>query len=176
MADLKREYVVPLRRRVKLAPRWRRSKKAVAETKAFLQKHMKTHKVVMCSELNEELWANGGKNPPGKVSVVAVKTTVNGIPMTIANLSSVGVDEQLKLYEAQQQEAAAEQQAADQVQDAEVSEKETSAEETKEESKSQETSAKEASKESGTSSEKKEASSEGTEESDKTSKKEENQK
>lgn len=98
MADLKREYVVPLRRKTRLAPRWRRSKKAVTVLKEFIQKHMKTENVVVCKELNEFIWADGGKNPPGKVSVVAIRTNVNGVESTVVNLLESGVDNQIGTY------------------------------------------------------------------------------
>lgn len=98
MAELKREYVVPLRRKTQLAPKWRRSKKAVSVLKEFIQKHMKTENVVVCSELNDFIWAKGGKNPPGKVSVIALKTNVNGVESTIVNLLESGIENQMKSY------------------------------------------------------------------------------
>ena len=101
MADLKREYVVPLRRKTRTAPKWRRSKKSVSVLKEFMQKHMKTDDIIVCSELNEYIWNNGAKNPPGKVSVTALRTEVNGELKTIVNLSSVGIDKQKDLYKAQ---------------------------------------------------------------------------
>ncbi len=105
MAELKREYVVPLRRKTKFAPKWRRSKKAVSVLKEFIEKHMKTDNVIICKELNEKIWANGIKNPPGKVSVIALKTDVGGSEKTLVNLSEVGVDKQLKAYESVQVQA-----------------------------------------------------------------------
>jgi len=102
MTDLKREYVVPLRRKTRTAPKWRRSKKAVCVLKDFIKKHMKTDSVILCPELNEKLWANGIKNPPGKVSVIALKTKVGDDEKTLVNLSEVGVDLQLKAYQVAQ--------------------------------------------------------------------------
>lgn len=98
MAELKREYVVPLRNKFRTAPKWRRSKKAVTVLKEFIEKHMKTDKVVVCKELNEFIWANGSKNPPGKVTVVALKDNFANEEKTLVNLASVGLDEQLKEY------------------------------------------------------------------------------
>ncbi len=98
MADLKREYVVPLRRRTSTAPKWRRSKKAVSVLKDFIRKHMKTENVIVCNDLNEYVWSKGGKNPPGKVEVIALKTKVNGEESTIVNLLSKGIDKQLETY------------------------------------------------------------------------------
>lgn len=100
MTELKREYVIPLRRKTILAPKWRRSKKAMSVLKDFIRKHMKADNVIICNELNEFIWANGIKNPPGKVSVVAYKKTfADGVERCIVNLSSVGVEEVLKSYE-----------------------------------------------------------------------------
>lgn len=98
MADLKREYIVPLRRKVKTAPMWRRSKKAISVLKDFMIQHMKAENVVICSELNELVWARGGKNPPGKVAVVALRTTINGVDSTLVNLQEVGIENQLAKY------------------------------------------------------------------------------
>ena len=54
MAELKREYVVPLRRKTLTAPKWRRTKKAVSVLKEFIMKHMKTDNVVICRELEND--------------------------------------------------------------------------------------------------------------------------
>ena len=99
MADLKREYVVPLRRKTRFAPKWRRSKKAVSVLKEFISKHMKTDNVIVCNDLNMHLWENGSRNPPGKVSVIALKTKINNVELTLVNLLEKGLDEQLKLYQ-----------------------------------------------------------------------------
>lgn len=98
MANLKREYNVPLRRKVKTAPMWRRSKKAISVLKDFMKQHMKAENVIICAELNELIWARGGKCPPGKISVTALRTEVNGVDSTIVNLSSVGVEAQMAKY------------------------------------------------------------------------------
>lgn len=66
--------------------------------KEFIKKHMKTETVVLCPELNELIWANGAKNPPGKVEVIAIKGDFGGSEKTLVNLLSVGVEEQLNLY------------------------------------------------------------------------------
>ncbi len=99
MAELKREYVIPLRRKTRFAPKWRRSKKAVSVLKEFICKHMKTDNVIVCPELNHKLWANGIKNPPGKVNVVALKKKIGLEEKVIVNLIEVGVDKYLGLYE-----------------------------------------------------------------------------
>ena len=98
MAELKREYVVPLRRKMRTAPRWRRSKKAVSVLKDFMRKHMKTEDVVICSDLNEYMWKCGSRNPPGKVSVVALRTDINGTEKTIVSLADSSIEKQLEAY------------------------------------------------------------------------------
>ena len=98
MAKLKREYVVPLRGKSRTAPKWRRSKKAVSVLRDFIKKHMKTDEVIICSQLNEYIWLNGGKNPPGKVSVIALKTQIGDKEKTLVNLLEHGIDEQLTIY------------------------------------------------------------------------------
>lgn len=115
MTELKREYVVPLRRKTKFAPKWRRSKKAVSVLNEFIKKHMKTDSVVICKELNEKIWGNGIKNPPGKVSVIAIKTNINGVEKTIVNLQEVGIDKQLELYKSQMPATPAKEEKAEEV-------------------------------------------------------------
>lgn len=123
-----------------MAPKWRRSKKAVSVLNEFIRKHMKTDEVVICKELNEKIWENGIKNPPGKVSVIALKTKINGVEKTLVNLKDNGIDKQLELYKSQMPKVAeapkAEEKASvkeekPQVKDAKVTEKKT--EEKKEE-------------------------------------------
>ena len=102
MAELKREYVVPLRRKTRYAPKWRRSKKAVSVLREFIKKHMKTDSVVICPELNETIWQRGIKNPPGKVSVVALKMQNAQGEKTLVNLLDVGVDKYAEAYRVQE--------------------------------------------------------------------------
>ncbi len=83
---------------MKTAPMWRRSKKAISVLKDFMKQHMKAENVIICAELNELIWARGGKCPPGKISVTALRTEVNGVDSTIVNLSSVGVEVQMAKY------------------------------------------------------------------------------
>lgn len=66
--------------------------------KEFIQKHMKTDAVIVCPELNEKIWENGIKNPPGKVSVIALKTQIGGKEKTLVNLLDVGVDKYVEQY------------------------------------------------------------------------------
>jgi len=70
---MEREYVIPLRREFQKAPRYKKASKSIRAIKEFIKKHMKTEKVVLGKYLNEEIWKNGPKNPPSKVSVKAIK-------------------------------------------------------------------------------------------------------
>lgn len=99
MTELKREYVIPLRRKSSTVPKWRRSKKAMSVLKEFVTKHMKADKVIIGNELNEKIWENGIKNPPGKVSVVTLKKDFNGEARVLVNLATVGIESLSKQYE-----------------------------------------------------------------------------
>ncbi|MBR6204583.1 MAG: 50S ribosomal protein L31e [Candidatus Methanomethylophilaceae archaeon] len=75
MADeIERIMVVPLRK-AKMAPRTRRTNRAVKEVRIFIARHMKTEedKVWIDASVNERLWKNGIRNPPSRISVKAVK-------------------------------------------------------------------------------------------------------
>jgi len=141
MAELKREYVIPLRRKTLKAPKWRRSKKAVSVLKEFVQKHMKTDNVIICNELNEAIWGQGIKNPPGKVEVIALKNEFNGEEKCIVNLLSVGLDAQLKKYKST--EAKKTETVKEEVKDAEVKEVEEVKTEAAKETKTEEVKANE---------------------------------
>jgi len=67
-----RVYIVPLRKGFLPTPRWRRSKRAMSLFKQFILKHTKAEKVIVSQWINEEIWANGGRNPPGKIKVKVV--------------------------------------------------------------------------------------------------------
>jgi len=77
-AELEREYVIPLRKRVLKVPRYKRAKRTINTVKIFLAKHMKveerdTRKVKIDKWLNEELWFRGIKKPLMKIKVKAKK-------------------------------------------------------------------------------------------------------
>jgi large subunit ribosomal protein L31e len=75
---LEREYIIPLRRRWKIVPRYQKTNKAVKTVKEFLVRHMKIrdrdlNKIKIDKYLNETLWHRGIKNPPAKIKVLAIK-------------------------------------------------------------------------------------------------------
>ncbi len=73
MVKIERNYTINLRRDFVKVPRYKRSKRAINCVKIYLAKHLKSEDVRLGRHLNEYIWQNGIKNPPGKVSVVAIK-------------------------------------------------------------------------------------------------------
>jgi len=75
MADeMERIMTIPLRK-TKLAPRTKRSARAIKEIRAYIMRHMKVDEknVWIDASLNEKIWENGIRNPPSKITVKAVK-------------------------------------------------------------------------------------------------------
>lgn len=75
---IEREYVIPLRQKCRVVPRYKKTPKAVKTVKEFLARHMKIEKrdlkkVKLDIHLNEALWHRGIKNPIHKIKVKAVK-------------------------------------------------------------------------------------------------------
>jgi large subunit ribosomal protein L31e len=75
---LEREYIIPLRHRWKIVPRYKKTPKAVKAIKEFLVRHMKIRdrdldKIRIDKYLNEVMWARGIRSPPSKIKVRAVK-------------------------------------------------------------------------------------------------------
>ncbi len=75
---IEREYVIPLRHRWQIVPRYQRTNKAVRAVREFLVRHMKVRdrdmdKIKVDKYLNEVLWNRGIKNPPSKIKVKAIK-------------------------------------------------------------------------------------------------------
>ena len=66
---MERTYIIPLRRGWLKVPIYKRAKKAVNMTRAFLQKHMKVENVKLGRHLNMALWARGRRSPPHKIEV-----------------------------------------------------------------------------------------------------------
>ena len=63
------KYVIPLRKDLVRVSRHRRAKRAVSLVRDFVGRHAKVSEVKVGQGLNEFLWSNGLRNPPGKVSV-----------------------------------------------------------------------------------------------------------
>ena len=75
---IEREYIIPLREKVRVVPRYKKVNKAVKSVKEFLARHMKIrdrdlNKIKIDRYLNEALWFRGIRKPPHKIKVKAVK-------------------------------------------------------------------------------------------------------
>lgn len=75
---IEREYIINIRRKVNIAPIYKRAPKAIRSVKEFLARHMKVrdrdlNKIRLDRYLNEYLWARGIRNPQTKIKVKAVK-------------------------------------------------------------------------------------------------------
>lgn len=71
--NLERVYTIPLRSDFIKVPRYYRAKRAINNIKRHIMKHMKTEDVRIGNVLNEHVWSRGITNPPGKVTVKAIK-------------------------------------------------------------------------------------------------------
>ena len=74
---IEREYVIPLREKVRVVPRYKKTNKDVKTVKEFLVRHMKVRdrdlkKIKIDKYLNEALWFRGIRKPPHKIKVKAV--------------------------------------------------------------------------------------------------------
>jgi large subunit ribosomal protein L31e len=88
---LEREYVIPLRRKFKLVPCYKKANKAMKAIKEFLAKHMKVedrdlNKVKVDKYVNEYIWHRSIKRPPAKVKVKAVKNEDGTVNVTLVKL------------------------------------------------------------------------------------------
>lgn len=70
--ELDRTYTVPLSR-AWIAPRHRRTARAVNVLKEFAEKHMKSSEIKIDSKLNEKLWVRGITKPPRRITVRMTK-------------------------------------------------------------------------------------------------------
>lgn len=73
MAELERNYVIPLKKEMLKVPPYRRAKKAITTIRNFLKRHMKVEEIKLGDYLNREVHARGRKHPPNKVSVKVIK-------------------------------------------------------------------------------------------------------
>jgi len=67
-----RLYTVPLRR-AWIAPRGRRTLRAVKILRDFVMRHMKTEDVALSNEINEEVWVRSIEKPPRRIRIKVVK-------------------------------------------------------------------------------------------------------
>jgi len=95
--EIKRTYVIPLRRGARNTPRYKRTNKSVRVLRAFVEKHMKTEKVLIGPMLNGLLWENGIKNPPGKVKVDCTKDKEGTVRVELEGINYVEFKQQEKV-------------------------------------------------------------------------------
>ncbi len=67
-----RIYTIPLQR-AWIAPRKKRTPRAMRILREFIQRHMKPEDIIIKNEVNELLWARGIEKPPRKIRVRATK-------------------------------------------------------------------------------------------------------
>lgn len=90
-----REMVIPLRERVRVVPRYKKTNKAVKTVQEYVAKHMRvserdTSKVKVDQTLNMFLWNRGIRNPPHKVKVLAkregdlIRVTLVDVPKVLS--------------------------------------------------------------------------------------------
>lgn len=90
---LERTYVVPIRRDILKAPKYRRAKRAVSSVRDFLKQHMKSEDVKLDDSINKKLWENGIKNPPGKIRVNVTKDSSGTVTATLFGTTKKIVEE-----------------------------------------------------------------------------------
>ncbi len=88
---LERIYTIPLRKQVRKAPRYKKSKKAIRTIKEFLAKHMKVpdrelKKIKIDKWVNEAIWIRGIKKPPQKIIIKAIKDFENNVKVEFVGL------------------------------------------------------------------------------------------
>jgi len=88
---LEREYTVPLRRKWRNTPYYKRVPKAVRALKQFIARHMKVEerdvgKVLIDKLLNEEIWHRSIRKPPVRIKVKAKKYSDGVVRIELAEL------------------------------------------------------------------------------------------
>jgi len=91
---LEREYVVPLRKKWRNTPYYRRVPKAIKALKQFIARHMKVEerdvgKVLMDKLLNEEIWHRSIRKPPVRIKVKAKKYSDGVVRIELAELPQI---------------------------------------------------------------------------------------
>lgn len=83
-SKIEREYVIPLREKSRVVPRYKKTPKAIKTIKEFIARHMKIEnrdldKVKIDTNLNQFMWAKGIRKHPHKIKVKAIKKGENVI-------------------------------------------------------------------------------------------------
>jgi large subunit ribosomal protein L31e len=77
-----REYIIPLREKSRVVPRYKKTPKAIKTIKEFIARHMKVenrdlNKVKIDKDLNQFMWARGIRKHPHKIKVKVTKEGEN---------------------------------------------------------------------------------------------------
>ncbi|MDD5253531.1 MAG: hypothetical protein PHG05_00300 [Candidatus Nanoarchaeia archaeon] len=99
MANLKRDYIINLRREINKVPRYKRTSKAVKALKVFVKQHMKVDEVKILLELNNHIFQNGRKNPPHKYEITCLKIEDKDRSVARVNLKGLKVEPEIKKEE-----------------------------------------------------------------------------
>ena len=80
--EIEREYIIPLREKSRVVPRYKKTPKAIKTIKEFIARHMKVenrdlNKVKIDKNLNEFMWAKGIRKHPHKIKVKAIREGEN---------------------------------------------------------------------------------------------------
>jgi large subunit ribosomal protein L31e len=70
-----RIYTVPLWIKLRRTHGLKRAKKAAKFLREFVARHMKNPNVKISTEVNEQIWARGIRNPPRRIKVRVVRTS-----------------------------------------------------------------------------------------------------
>jgi large subunit ribosomal protein L31e len=67
-------YTIPLRQ-AKLAPRWKRSSRAISLIRKYLVRHMKAEpsQIKIDASVNHKVWERGSQKPPSSIRIRAAK-------------------------------------------------------------------------------------------------------
>jgi len=83
MSELERVYTIPLKRS-SVAPKTKRTPKAMRVLKDFIRRHMKPSKIVVGNDVNEVVWSRGIKKPPRYIKVKAIKDKEGVVTVSLA--------------------------------------------------------------------------------------------
>ncbi|MEK6833631.1 MAG: 50S ribosomal protein L31e [Nanoarchaeota archaeon] len=79
---IEREYIIPLREKSRVVPRYKKTPKAIKTIKEFIARHMKVenrdlNKVKIDKDLNQFMWAKGIRKHPHKIKVKVTREGEN---------------------------------------------------------------------------------------------------
>ncbi|MCD6139362.1 MAG: 50S ribosomal protein L31e [Thermococcus sp.] len=82
-----RVYVIPIRKIMKIVPRWKRAPRAARYVKEFIARHTKADEVIMGTDVNEKIWERGIEKPPSKLRVKVTIEEREGIKVAEVHLA-----------------------------------------------------------------------------------------